>query len=235
MASVKGHRKPRILFITGTDTGVGKTLLTALLLSHLRQAGERAWALKPFCSGGREDAELLYELQDRELTLEEVNPWHYEQPVAPLAAAGRHSVPRERVLAHVHRFSRQCEWLLVEGAGGLFVPLGTGYTVHEVIRGLQCKTVVVSRNRLGTINHTLLTVHALKAQIGAGKAPSVKVVMMQAAKPDPSSHRNATLLQSFLGHVPLLEIPFLGPRCSSVASVRGFAKKLQKTLARIRE
>ena len=93
----------RTIFITGTDTGVGKTLLTALLLTHLRDGGCKARALKPFSSGGREDAELLFKLQDGELTLDEINPFHFSEPLAPLVAARIHrrSISLREVLAHI--------------------------------------------------------------------------------------------------------------------------------------
>ena len=80
-------RCPRIIFITGTDTGVGKTLLTGLLLHHLRQSGCHALAMKPFCSGSRADAEFLHAVQDGELTLDEINPFFFAEPLAPLVAA----------------------------------------------------------------------------------------------------------------------------------------------------
>ena len=84
----------KIIFVTGTDTGVGKTLLTALLLQHLRAHGQSALAIKPFCSGGREDAELLHSLQENELTLDEMNPFHFKKPLAPYLAATRRERPK---------------------------------------------------------------------------------------------------------------------------------------------
>ena len=77
----------KIIFITGTDTGVGKTVLTALLLRHLRRSGRAAFAMKPFTCGSRSDAKLLHALQNRELTLNEINPFYFREPVAPLVAA----------------------------------------------------------------------------------------------------------------------------------------------------
>jgi len=136
----------RIIFITGTDTGVGKTVLTALLISHLRQNGSPALALKPFCSGGRGDAELLHALQNRDLSLDEINPFHFSEPLAPLAAARKHNqrISANTVLNHVksvarclasrefrirsskfsHPFIPPPSTLLIEGAGGLLSPLG---------------------------------------------------------------------------------------------------------------
>ena len=80
----------KIIFITGTDTGVGKTLLTALLLHHLRQTGVHALAMKPFCSGGRADVRLLQSLQRGELSDAEMNPFYFAEPIAPFVAAKKH-------------------------------------------------------------------------------------------------------------------------------------------------
>ena len=93
----------RIVFITGTDTGVGKTLFTGLLLTHLRRRGEGALALKPFCSGTRADARLLYELQGRELSLDETNPFYFPEPIAALVAARKHRrhISLRQVLSHL--------------------------------------------------------------------------------------------------------------------------------------
>ena len=150
----------RIIFITGTDTGVGKTLLTGLLLHHLRQSGCHALAMKPFCSGGRADAELLRAIQDGELTLDEINPFFFTEPLAPLVAARKHqcSIRIPEVLRRITRVANRCECLLIEGIGGVMVPLGEGFSVLDLIAKLGCEAIVVSRNRLGTINHTLLTV-----------------------------------------------------------------------------
>src|SRR3989442_15923905 len=79
----------RILFVTGTDTGVGKTILTSLLARHLRERGVAVAALKPICSGGRADARALHSSLDGTLTLDEINPWHFRAPLAAQLAARR--------------------------------------------------------------------------------------------------------------------------------------------------
>src|SRR5258708_17263219 len=149
----------KILFITGTDTGVGKTLLTAVLLCYLRGRGARALALKPFCSGGRADAELLHRLQEGDLSLDEVNPFYFFEPVAPLVSVRRHNnhVPIVGVAQHIRSIASRLasgdplqssnlknkrpkqtaeNYLLIEGSGGLLVPLGEGYTVLDLITRL---------------------------------------------------------------------------------------------------
>jgi len=103
------------LFITGTDTGVGKTVLTALLARFLRARGVRAAALKPVCSGGRDDARVLHAAMDGALALDEINPWHFRAPIAPLVAARREHrrVRLAEVLAHVHRLQNHFDVVLV--------------------------------------------------------------------------------------------------------------------------
>src|ERR1043166_58561 len=118
------------IFIIGTDTGVGKTLLTALLLWHLRKTGCHALAIKPFCTGDRADAEILHALQEGDLSLEQINPFYFSQAVAPLVAARKHQrhIPLGTVLEYIQdtkgRFSPSAiasrpSVLLIEGAGGL--------------------------------------------------------------------------------------------------------------------
>jgi len=79
--------KQMTIFITGTDTGVGKTVLTVLLAQFLRQRGVNAAALKPICSGGRDDARKIFTAVSGALSLDEINPWHFRAPIAPLLAA----------------------------------------------------------------------------------------------------------------------------------------------------
>ena len=222
---------PRILFITGTDTGVGKTVLTALLLGHLRQQGLHALAMKPFCSGDRADASLLHSIQDGELTLEEVNPFFFEEPVAPLVALRQHnlSIPLQEVLQRVSHAATRCERLLIEGSGGLLVPLGEGYSVCDLIAKLDCEVIVVSRNRLGTINHTLLTVGALQ-EAGLTR---LTVVMMDQASSDHSTASNKLILGELLGQVPLHSLGFLDGNASRTEALKRAEKIFEKTLALI--
>ncbi len=221
----------RIIFITGTDTGVGKTLLTGLLVRHLRDRGCHALAMKPFCSGGRGDVDFLRAAQDGELTVKEINPFFFRKPIAPLVAARkrRRTVRLPDVLRAIGRLVRRCECLVIEGSGGLLVPLGEGYSVADLIAKLNCQVIVVSRNRLGTINHTLLTVRALQ-HVGI---EVFKVVMMSSEKADESSGSNAKILGELLGCIPLEEVGDLGKNCFAISALKNNCKKIKKTLARI--
>src|ERR1700742_4055293 len=131
-------RRPlgKIIFITGTDTGVGKTIFTGLFVHHLRATGVHALAMKPFCSGGRGDVRVLRAMQDAELTEDEINPFYFPEPIAPLVSARQHkrNISLNEVLRRINKIARQCECLLIEGAGGLMVPLGEKYFVSDVIQ-----------------------------------------------------------------------------------------------------
>jgi len=223
----------RVIFITGTDTGVGKTLLTGLLLNHLRTKGMPAFAMKPFCSGGTGDIEFLQSLQHGELTDREMNPFYFFEPIAPLVAARRHRRPIRLpdVTSAIYHIARRCPCLIVEGSGGLLVPLGEGYTVADLIRKLKCEVLVVSRNRLGTINHTLLTVRVLQ-NVGI---QCFKIVLMGCQKLDFSSRTNAEMIAELSSPAPLFSIPFLGANPQDPKALKNNAKKIKKMLARILE
>ena len=223
----------KITFITGTDTGVGKTTLTGLLLAHLRGQGVRALAMKPFCTGPRNDAEMLQALQHEELTVEEVNPFYYRKPLAPLAAATREGqlVSCEAVIEHIHAAAQCCEHLLVEGVGGVLVPLGDGYSVADLIERLGCDVIVVSRNQLGTLNHTLLSLEALAAR----QVKRLKLVLVAQCKPDASAVSNSRVLKSLIGGIPLISLENLVGFNGTPAEFNHARKKLKKTLARILE
>jgi len=233
----KRGNSAKILFITGTSTGVGKTLLTALLLHHLREAGIRAAAIKPFCSGGTQDVCLLRQIQDRELPESEVSPFYFKEPVAPLVAERIHKkfIRLPQVLAHVRKVAASCEVLLVEGSGGLLVPLGEGYFVADLISSLACGVIVVASNQLGTINHTLLTVRYLQSRntfYGKGEN-HLKVILMDRSSGDESSSSNEEILREFLAPVRLVKVPFLGRNACSLRAVKKNGRKIAKTLASI--
>jgi dethiobiotin synthetase len=217
----------KIIFVTGTDTGVGKTLLTALLLHHLRQTGVHALAMKPFCSGGLADVRLLQSLQPDELSDREMNPYVFKQPIAPLVATqkNRRNIPLRDVVEWIQRVGKKCERLIIEGSGGLLVPLGKGYTVADLIGKLDCRVIVVARNRLGTINHTLLTVEHLQS-IGLKRA-ALTVVLMSSRSPDISSRDNESTLKELIRPAKVLGIPFLGSQ-ATISS-----KRIRKSYSQI--
>ena len=134
---------PRTIFITGTDTGAGKTVLTALLARYLRGRGVRVAALKPVCSGGRADALALRAALGGALALAEINPWHFRAAVAPALAArlARRPLRLAPVLARLRATRQKYDVTLVEGAGGLLSPLGEDFNSRDLIVALRARPV----------------------------------------------------------------------------------------------
>jgi len=200
--------QPATVFITGTDTGVGKTLLTALLVRFLRGRGIPAAALKPVCSGGRSDARLLRAASGGRLTLDEINPWHFRAPVAPSLAARRErkQVKRSSVVAHLRRLQKRFDVLLVEGAGGLLSPLGNDFNSRDLIASLRATPIIVGPNRLGVVNQVLLTLEALSP----GAAARACIVLMSPPRPDAATRTNAGLLAEPFVEERIFQLPWLG-------------------------
>ena len=194
-------------FVTGTDTGVGKTVLAGLLTCHLRDAGVAVAALKPVCSGTRDDARLLRAASGNALSLDEVNPWHFRAPLAPLVAARRQkrTLRLEEVRAHVRRMRARFEAVVVEGAGGLLSPLGDSFDSRDLIIASGAMPIVVCPNRLGAINQCLLAQAALPSAI----ARHAQVVLMSPARPGPASRSNRAFLAAELGARRTHVVPWL--------------------------
>jgi dethiobiotin synthetase len=188
------------LFITGTDTGVGKTYVAALIARTLQTAGYRVGVYKPAASGCRteggtlvsDDALSLWEAAGRPGTLEQVCPQRFLAPLAPHLAAeaeGRRLDPRG-LREGLDYWRPRSDVLLVEGAGGLLSPLGHAEYVADLALDFGFPLVVVARNALGTINHTLQTL--LTAATYRGGLPVAGIVLNQSAPAagDPSVATN---------------------------------------------
>ena len=223
-----------IIFMTGTGTGVGKTAFTALLLAHLREQGVRALAMKPFCSGGRGDVRLLQSLQPGELSDTEANPFYYDAPLAPLIAAQQNQGPkvtlREAVLK-IQAVKKKCDLLLVEGSGGVLVPLGEDFSVLDLIGALGCSVVIVGQNKLGTINHTMMSFKTIQSI----ESKEVVCVLIGSKKGDISSFSNAVFLSDRIGPDRVFELPFFEGGLGRGGRVKENAKKIKKVLARFCE
>jgi dethiobiotin synthetase len=222
----------RTLFITGTDTGVGKTVLTLLLAQFLRESGVNVAALKPICSGGRDDARTLHTALGGVLALNEINPWHFRAPIAPSLAArlGKKSVKLTQVLAHARATQKKFDVLLVEGAGGLLSPLGKDFNSRDLILALRANPIIVAQNKLGAVNHILLTLEALPKNLRA----KAKIVFMSPPKPDAATASNAKLLAQFFPAEKTFVLSWLGKKFAlgwvlKKASVRRILHALAKT------
>jgi dethiobiotin synthetase len=207
-----------ILYLTGTNTAVGKTTLACLLLRRARERNLRAAAMKPFCSGGRDDAEKLHALQTAGLTLDEVNPFYFADPVTPLIAARNENrvITLKQTLAAIENLHSRSDPLLIEGAGGLLSPLGDRFTLLDIIQQLPGRICIVAPNVLGVLNSALLTHAALETPRGYGVRPhdaaldSGAFVLMDQQNPDASSSSNGEILRAWT-NAPTHEFPFQPP------------------------
>jgi len=160
-------------FVTGTDTGVGKTVVAGALALLLRECGRKVGVFKPVATSCRrdvrlglvsEDAEFLSHCAEAEVTLETINPVRYAGALAPMVAAERCKRPIDfsAIDAGLERVRQTSDWLIVEGAGGLLVPIDRKKNMADLAVKLGLPLVIVARPGLGTINHTLLTIEAAK-------------------------------------------------------------------------
>lgn len=150
-------------FITGTDTDAGKTYLAALLTRSLRRAGFDTVAMKPVSCGEPEDTGKLRAASGNELSPEEVTPLSYRTPLAPIEAARLEGRPFDSagILAVFRRIRSTHRSLLVEGIGGWLVPLAPGYSSADLAAEMGLPVLLVVRNRLGALNHALLTLESI--------------------------------------------------------------------------
>ncbi len=160
------------LFITGTDTGVGKSLITGGIAFLLRQQGLKVGVFKPIASGCRhdreglvsDDTEFLAHCADADYPLSVITPVTYTTPAAPVTCAAIEgvAVDFEAIAAAYRYLCEHCDVVLVEGIGGAMVPLTEEDTILDLAVEFDLPTVIVARPNLGTINHSLLTVAAVR-------------------------------------------------------------------------
>ncbi len=213
----------RGLFITGTDTGVGKTAVTAALAVWYRAQGMDVGVMKPIATGGVPslDARLLAQASGVRDPMALINPVCYREPLAPYAAALRSGRPVNwsAIRTAFRALSTRHAFMLVEGIGGLLVPLSRRRTVVELIHLLKLPCLVVARLRLGTLNHTLLTVRYAQQQ-----GLRVLGVVLNAAEP-PSRDADARLAERTNPRMlqACLSVPLLGVLPYQAAVARGAA------------
>ncbi len=217
------------LFVTGTDTGVGKTIVAGALAAAGRQCGARIGVMKPVESGcarvdGRlipRDAVFLREMAGCRAPLPLVNSYALQHPLAPALAAQMEGV--EIDLSHIElgfrALASEYTHVIVEGAGGLLTPLWGRWTMRDLAARLRLPVLIVARNTLGAINHAAMTVEAARA---AGLDVIGIVLNRTGFEQDEATGTNATSLRRW-GGAPLLgEIPFLLDRDAGTLAVQGF-------------
>ncbi len=153
------------LFVTGTNTDVGKTYVTRLILESLRQEGVDAVGYKPISCGGLEDSEILAEASGG-LDVDLVNPVQLQNAVAPHVACmlENREIDLQELVNGYRKLADEHEVVLIEGAGGWEVPISAHLSMSDLAKELGLPVLLVTANQLGAINHTLLTVQAIKAK-----------------------------------------------------------------------
>ena len=152
------------IFIAGTDTGVGKTMIAGGLARALRMKGISVGVMKPVSCGGDEDALFLSQCAGIQEPLRRINPVHLRHPLSPnVAAALEHKkIDLKKITASFKFLRKRYDTVIIEGCGGLLVPLTDRFLVIDLIPALESEVILVSRSGLGAINHSLLSLEALR-------------------------------------------------------------------------
>lgn len=222
----------RGVFVTGTDTGVGKTVLAAATCAALASRGERVAALKPAVTGLDEpaaewphDHELLAAAASAGQEPGDVAPYRFGPPLSPHYAAelAGERIEPARVLDAAGTAADGSGALVVEGVGGLMVPLTPGYLVRDLAVDLELPVVIAARTGLGTINHTLLTIDAARA---AGLHVAGAVMTPWPDEPAPIERSNRAAVERFGGVV----VRGLPPATPATLAAAGSALPLDEWL-----
>lgn len=221
-----------MLWVTGIDTGVGKTLLTRLLVAWGRSSGRDVRAVKPFCAGSMDDIKDIDNIQSDVDDKWEVCRCYVRRPLAPWVAARQSGLALPalgEVVDWIEARAAACEGLVVEGAGELATPLGEGYSALELIEASGGGVVVVGTNRLGVISQIRLAVSALQ-RIGA---QSIGVVLMDRSRVDAAMRSNAWALRELLRGAMVWRLPWYRYNSLGPKKIKTISKNIQKTLAEI--
>lgn len=190
------------LFLTGTDTGVGKTYTAVHLLRAGRAAGLRCAGMKPICCGDRDDAQQLLAASSEGLTIDELNPIWLKTPAAPFSASliEQVEIDEQRLIEQLRVLEKRFDSIVVEGVGGWLVPIRRNFFVADLAALMKLPVLVVAMNRLGCLNHTILTVRSVVAH---GLACAGVVLNSPDGLNDIASTTNADILRQILD-VPIV-------------------------------
>lgn len=227
----------RGIFITGTDTGVGKTVVAAGLVRAFRAAGHRVGVMKPVASGSmgtpqglrNGDALALIEASGTERPYGDVNPYCFEPAVSPHIAAkeAKIEIDCNIIRHHFDVIAAETDRIVVEGAGGWFAPISDHQTMADVVWALSVPALMVVGVRLGCLNHAQLTRLAIEAR-------GVTFAGWVASQMDPAVARaaeNLAALERLLGEPPLAVVPY-APQAVATLCLTRVAQRLARHLAR---
>jgi dethiobiotin synthetase len=220
----------RGVFITGTDTGVGKTVVACALVRGLRAQGFRVAVLKPVASGGHATAQGLRNADALALAAsagyegpyEELNPYCFEPPVSPHIAAKEAGIEIDTSkIQHVYdTLAARADWVVVEGAGGWFAPLNERQTMADIAWGLAVPALLVVGLKLGCLSHAHLTRVGMEAHGVTFAGWVANAVDREFARPA----ENLATLERLLGETPLASVPYLARPDSPISLEEGAAR-----------
>jgi dethiobiotin synthetase len=196
------------LGVTGTDTGVGKTVVSCATIAALRATGARVAAMKPVESGGSDDSACLQRAVGAAYPMRLVCPVSLPDPLAPLVAARRAGVTIDMCVLDdaFHELCSDADAVVVEGAGGLLVPITETESFATLFRRWNLDLLIVAPNRLGTINNTLLTVRAARDY-----GFTIRAVVLNTVSSQPegiAELTNPALLRELLPDIPVVSVAF---------------------------
>ena len=153
------------IFITGTDTGVGKSIFSAVFALSLHHEGKKVCISKPIQSGSPKDTDFLAELTGNKISI--FNTYSFSLPAAPLISAKHENkeINIEKIISDIKSLEEKYDCVIVEGIGGIAVPIRNNYLISNLIKDLNYPVVIVARPTLGTINHSVLTIEFAKERM----------------------------------------------------------------------
>jgi dethiobiotin synthetase len=200
---MRGGSLAKAYFITATDTGAGKTFITAGLGAAAKNMGKNVGMMKPVSCGGIEDALFFKKMVDLADPIDLINPVKFRQPLSPYAAAKTEKVKIEitKIKSNLKYLCRFRDITFVEGLGGVMAPVKKGYYVADMIKDLKMPCIVIARAGLGTINHTLMTIDVLKKR----HIKIAGIIMNGYDNSEPSQKTNKQVIEELSG-VPVIGV-----------------------------
>jgi dethiobiotin synthetase len=231
--------RARAVFVTGTDTGVGKTVIAAALTRALAATGARVAVMKPIASGAERtadglrsaDAEALLEASNVPATYADVNPYCLEPAISPHIAAedAGIEVDIDTIRHALGRLSARSDWVVVEGAGGWLAPIGPALSMADLARALGAPVLLVVGLRLGCLNHARLT----RLAIEVSGAPFAGWVGCGVDASFARSSENLASLSQLLHEAPLAVVPHSPAGAASLRLAAGVARLLEERLTKL--
>jgi dethiobiotin synthetase len=228
----------RSFFITGTDTGVGKTVVACALVRAFAAAGERVAVMKPIASGSERtaaglrnaDALALIEAANVALTYAQVNPYCFEPAVSPHIAAEEAKIEVDigLIASGFAALRSRADRVIVEGAGGWLAPINAREGMGDLARALGLPAVLVVALRLGCLNHAALTRRAIEAD----RVPFAGWIANRLGAPMDREAQNLATLRRLLGAPPLAVVPFAGARAGSLVLEQAAERLVTRTKIR---